>query len=216
MSYLAPQSLLAVKNLQCVRGDRILFSQLSFSVVSGQLLYIQGENGSGKTTLLRTLCGLSQAEAGEISWNNESIQTLAEDYTAKVLYIGHQAGIKEELTPVENCQFAATLSGLDVTREQAINALTQVNIARCADLPSRVLSQGQKRRVALARLWLHTNTLLMPVWILDEPFTALDANAITVLTSHIETFVNAGGIVLMTSHQAPMFNANIMQRLQLN
>lgn len=203
--------MLAVENIQCIRGERTLFQNLSFNVKSGQLLYVQGDNGSGKTTLLRTLSGLSSPQYGKINWNNEDIQSLAEDYTEKVLYIGHLAGIKEDLTPIENLLFAATLSGKNVSREDVITALTQLNIARCADLPTRVLSQGQKRRVALARLWLQDN----PLWILDEPFTALDILAINTLTEHIETFVKASGIVIFTSHQEPSFSPHIMQRLRL-
>lgn len=203
--------MLTVENLQCIRGERSLFESLSFHVKSGQLLYVQGDNGSGKTTLLRTLSGLSQAQSGHISWHNQKINELAEDYTGQILYIGHLAGIKEDLTAAENLQFAATLAGTDISREQTIAALTQMNIARCADLPTRVLSQGQKRRVALARLWLQE----CPLWILDEPFTALDATAISTLTQHIETFVKNGGMVVFTSHQAPTFSAKIMQRLKL-
>lgn len=212
MGLLVANNVLAVSNLQCVRGERTLFENLTFNLESGQLLYVQGDNGSGKTTLLRTLCGLSQAHSGQVSWNNQNIQSLAEDYAGQVLYIGHLAGIKEDLTAIENLQFSATLTGVDVRREQAITALTQVNIARCADLPTRVLSQGQKRRVALARLWLQEN----PLWILDEPFTALDGEAIKTLTRRIEGFVGAGGIVVFTSHQEPAFDSKIMQRLKLD
>ena len=212
MGLLAVNNVLTVENLQCIRGERTLFESLSFHVASGKLLYVQGDNGSGKTTLLRTISGLSQPQGGQISWNSEAIQSLAEDYTGQVLYVGHLAGIKEDLTAVENLQFAATLAGNNVSREQAIAALTQVNIARCADLPTRVLSQGQKRRVALARLWLQDN----PLWVLDEPFTALDVEAIKMLTQHIETFVTSGGIVVFTSHQEPVFDSKIMQRLRLD
>lgn len=212
MGLLAVNNVLTVENLQCIRGERTLFESLSFHVASGKLLYVQGDNGSGKTTLLRTISGLSQPQDGQISWNSEAIQSLAEDYTGQVLYVGHLAGIKEDLTAVENLQFAATLTGNNVSREQAIAALTQVNIARCADLPTRVLSQGQKRRVALARLWLQDN----PLWVLDEPFTALDVEAIKMITQHIETFVTSGGIVVFTSHQEPVFDSKIMQRLRLD
>jgi len=212
MGLLVANNVLAVSNLQCVRGERTLFENLTFNLESGKLLYVQGDNGSGKTTLLRALCGLSQVHSGQVSWNNQNIQSLAEDYTGQVLYIGHLAGIKEDLTAIENLQFSATLTGVDVRREQAITALTQVNIARCADLPTRVLSQGQKRRVALARLWLQEN----PLWILDEPFTALDGEAIKTLTRHIEGFVGAGGIVVFTSHQEPSFDSKIMQRIKLD
>ncbi len=216
MGLLAANNVLAVNNLQCVRGERTLFKNLTFKLESGQLLYVQGDNGSGKTTLLRTLSGLSHAHVGDVSWNNQNIQIMAEDYTGQVLYIGHLAGIKDDLTAVENLQFAATLAGNNVSREQAIAALTQVNIARCADLPTRVLSQGQKRRVALARLWLQDNPLWIPLWILDEPFTALDALAIQGLTKHIEAFVGTGGTVVFTSHQEPIFDKKIMQQISLN
>ena len=212
MGLLASNNVLTAKNLQCVRGERTLFANLSFSINCGRILFIQGANGSGKTTLLRTLSGLSQPQSGSVSWNSIDIQTLAEDYTGQALYIGHLPGIKEDLTAVENLQFSATLAGVDVSREQAIYGLTQLDIARCADLPTRVLSQGQKRRVALTRLWLQNN----PIWILDEPFAALDVATIGKLTSHIETFAHAGGIVVFTSHQEPAFDSNVIQHLRLD
>lgn len=215
MELTAPNNVLSVSNLGCIRGERVLFKKLSFFLKSGKLLYIQGENGSGKTTLLRTLCGLSMPAAGEISWNNQLIKTLAEDYTGEVLYIGHLAGIKEDLTALENIQFSISLSGYTVDRNQAVGALEGLGIARCADLPTRVLSQGQKRRISLAQLWLRNNPLQVPLWVLDEPFTALDSKMIAKLTQHIETYVNNGGMVVFTSHQVPEFNDGLMQGLQL-
>lgn len=215
MESIAPTNVLSVSNLGCIRGERVLFKNLSFNVNSGKLLYVQGENGSGKTTLLRTLCGLSAPAAGEIAWNNQSIKTLAEDYTGQVLYIGHLAGIKDDLTAIENIQFSISLSGYTVEREQAVNALEALGIARCADLPTRVLSQGQKRRIGLAQLWLQDQPEQMPMWILDEPFTALDINMIKKLTQHIEKYVKNGGIVVFTSHQVPDFNAELVQSLML-
>jgi heme exporter protein A len=212
MGLLATNNVLTADNLQCVRGDRTLFSNLSFHIGSGKILFVQGANGSGKTTLLRTLSGLSQAQNGQVIWNSKNIQSLAEDYTGQVLYIGHLPGIKEDLTAVENLQFSATLAGVDVSREQAIYALMQLDIARCADLPTRVLSQGQKRRVVLTRLWLQKN----PIWILDEPFSALDVTAIQKLTLHIEAFINSGGVVVFTSHQEPSFNPQVIQRIRLD
>lgn len=212
MGLLAANNALKVENLQCIRGERVLFKNLSFSLKSGNILYVEGANGSGKTTLLRTLCGLFQAHEGQISWNNQNIQELDEDYTAQVLYIGHLAGIKDDLTAVENLQFSSALAGIAISKEDAISALSQIGISRCADLPTRVLSQGQKRRVSLARLWLQRN----PLWILDEPFTALDATAISVLTRHIERFAENGGIAVITTHQEPSFNPDILERLLLN
>jgi heme exporter protein A len=215
MELTAPKNVLSVSNLGCIRGERVLFKNLTFDLNSGKLLYVQGENGSGKTTLLRTLSGLSTPAVGEISWNKQITKTLAEDYYGQVLYIGHLAGIKDDLSAVENIQFSISLSGYTVDRDQAISALEALGIARCADLPTRVLSQGQKRRIALAQLWLQNNPLQMPMWILDEPFTALDSKMVTKLTQQIERYVNNGGMVVFTSHQTPDFDHNLMQSLQL-
>ncbi len=205
-------NMLSATNLQCVRGERLLFKDISFNLARGSLLYIEGANGSGKTTLLRSLCGLSMPHSGNICWNGAETKSLAEDYASQVLYVGHLAGIKDELTPVENLRFIASTTGTEVSRDEALVALTNLNIARCADLPTRVLSQGQKRRVALARLWLQK----CPLWILDEPFTALDRAAIVTLTAHIENFTSKGGIVIFTSHQEPAFSATVMQHLRLD
>lgn len=206
---------LSVNQLGCICGDRVLFKNLSFELASGKILYVQGENGSGKTTLLRTLCGLSMPAVGGIQWNEQSVKSLAEDYYGQVLYIGHQAGIKDDLTAVENILFSLTLAGYATDRSQAIAALEALGIARCADLPSRVLSQGQKRRIALAQLWLQDIPEQTPMWILDEPFTALDRNMINNLTQHIEKYINSGGIVVFTSHQTPEFDAALVQSLTL-
>jgi heme exporter protein A len=206
---------LRVDNLGCIRGERVLFKNLSFDLDSGKLLYIQGENGSGKTTLLRTLCGLSVPATGNVLWNNQSIKSLAEDYYGQVLYIGHLASIKDDLTAVENIQFSLALSGYTTDQSQAIGALETLGIGRCADLPTRVLSQGQKRRIALAQLWLQDTPQHTPLWILDEPFTALDINMIDTLTQHIEKYVNNGGMVVFTSHQLPSFDVSLIQDLQL-
>ena len=206
---------LCVSNLACIRGERILFKNLSFELNSGKLLFVQGENGSGKTTLLRTLCGLSMPAVGDVLWNQQHIKTLAEDYFGQVLYIGHLAGIKDDLSAVENIQFSLAMSGNTVNRLQVIAALDSLGVARCADLPTRVLSQGQRRRVALAQLWLQDNPKLTPLWILDEPFTALDINMIKKLEQHIEKYVKIGGIVVLTSHQKPSFDVKFMQNLEL-
>jgi heme exporter protein A len=205
-------NILSATNLQCVRGERVLFKDISFNLARGSLLYIEGANGSGKTTLLRTLCGLSLPHGGSVYWNGAETKSLAEDYSSQVLYVGHLAGIKDELTPIENLQFIVSTIGTEITRDEALAALTKLNIARCADLPTRVLSQGQKRRVALARLWLQE----CPLWILDEPFTALDRAAIVTLTAHIENFTSKGGIVIFTSHQEPAFSATAVQHLLLD
>ncbi len=212
MGLLVAKNVLSIASLACVRGERLLFQNQTFSVKSGGLLYVQGDNGAGKTTLLRTICGLFEAQAGSVNWNYQETKTLAEEYLGQVLYIGHHTGIKEELTAIENLQFSIALKGIHVSREQVLTALTHLGLEHCADLPTRVLSQGQKKRVALARLWLEQSAL----WVLDEPFTSLDIHVIEELTEWIERYVKEGGIVVMTSHQLPKFDPVIVQHLRLH
>jgi heme exporter protein A len=176
------------------------------------VLYLQGANGAGKTTLLRTLCGLSQPYAGSVGWNSESIASLAEEYSKNVLYIGHLPGIKEDLTALENLQFSLALLGTEASNNQVTEVLTLLGLRECLNLPTRMLSQGQKRRVVLARLWLQH----LPLWILDEPFTALDAAATDLLKQRIESFANDGGMLVMTSHQDFTLNVPHFMQLKLN
>jgi heme exporter protein A len=187
--------LLEVVNLACARGDRPLFRDLSFAVKPGELLHVRGENGSGKTTLLRTLCGLSQPAAGEIRWNSRRIQDLPEDYREQLCYIGHGNAIHGDLTPIENLHFEACLGTED--RIEAKPALESLGLGRVAGLPAKLLSQGQKRRVALARLAVLKRTL----WVLDEPFTALDIRAVDRLLASLARHLDLGGLCILTSHQ---------------
>ncbi len=203
---------LSATNLAVVRGERILFDKLNFTLKNGSVIYLQGANGSGKTTLLRTLCGLSQPYAGSIDWNGESIASLAEEYSKHLLYIGHLPGIKEDLTALENLQFSLAMLGTEVTNSKATEVLTMLGLAKGLNLQTRMLSQGQKRRVVLARLWLQN----LPLWILDEPFTALDAAATNLLKQKIESFANAGGMVMMTSHQDFSLNVPDFSQLKLD
>ncbi len=211
MGFLASSHELAVDNLVGVRGERLLFEKLSFKLSSGSVLYLQGANGSGKTTLLRIICGLSKPYEGAVNWCGENINALAEDYHKHVLYIGHLPGIKEDLTALENLRFSLALSGVEVSEEKAAKVLKELGLANGLNLPTRMLSQGQKRRVALARLWLQD----LPIWILDEPFTALDASATNMLKQKIEAFANDGGIVVMTTHQEVTMNVAGFQQLNL-
>ncbi len=203
--------MLDVHALTCERGDRILFESLSFSLAPGSLLYVEGRNGSGKTTLLRSLCGLFLPSAGEIRWQGEDIRRLGEDYRRHLLYLGHHNGIKLELTPQENLRVAATLDGEPATAAAIDEALARIGLRGFEDIPARMLSQGQKRRVALARLLL-TGTRL---WVLDEPFTALDVAAVEQLQEIIAAFIAEGGMVVLTTHQEVALTSGQIQHILL-
>ena len=203
--------MLQVEKLVCRRGDRLLFSGLDFGIEAGTLLHVRGRNGSGKTTLLRTLCGLFTPDAGEVWWQGESIRTLAEDYRRDLLYLGHLNGIKGDLTGVENLRLAATLDGNRVGSDAVWGALGQIGLRGFEDLPTRMLSQGQKKRVALARLILSR----APLWVLDEPFTALDLDAVDLLQRLIADHVSRGGIAVLTTHQEVPLTAGQARHLDL-
>lgn len=193
--------MLEVVNLACARGDRPLFRGLSFALAPGELLHVRGENGCGKTTLLRTLCGLSQPAAGEIRWDGQLIREQSDTYRQQLCYIGHGNAIHGDLTPVENLQFETCLGTEDPI--EALPALESLGLARVAALPTKLLSQGQKRRVALARLAVLQRTL----WVLDEPFAALDTRAVDRLLEALAGHLDRGGLCLLTSHQ-PVAVAN--------
>jgi heme exporter protein A len=188
---------LAVDALSCVRGDRVLFQDLSFTLGDGELLHLKGQNGSGKTTLLRALAGLLLPESGEIRWCGGNIRRLREEYTRHLLYLGHLNGIKGDLTAAENLRIAATLDGFALSEDRAWELLAEIGLRGHEDLPSKHLSQGQKRRVALARLLANAAR----IWILDEPFTALDVAAVELLQDVIRRHVDGGGMAIITTHQ---------------
>jgi len=204
--------MLTATDLACVRGDRRLFAGLGFTLESGGRLHVTGENGSGKTSLLRMLCGLSPPEAGEIRWQGETIAHLGDEYRKAVLYLGHHNALKEELTALENLRTAAALAGVAVEAAQGAELLGRVGLAGREELPVRFLSQGQKRRVALARLlWSPA-----PLWVLDEPFVALDSAAVTWLAEVIATHLAAGGMAVLTSHQEVAIGGGVAQTLRLS
>lgn len=203
--------MLAARDIACERGGRVLFSGLSFSLQPGTLLHVQGVNGSGKTSLLRMLCGLGTPVAGCIVWNGEDIRDLREDFAAQMLYIGHQPAIKDDLTALENLELSQALAGQPVERAEALGALAQFKLNGHLHLPARALSQGQKRRVALARLWLSR----MPLWVLDEPFTALDNEAGSLLEGQMEAHLGRGGMVVLTTHHALGITAEQFKVLRL-
>jgi heme exporter protein A len=203
--------MLEVTELSCRRGERALFDGLSFELAPHTLLHVRGRNGSGKTTLLRALCGLLRPDAGSIRWRGESIRDLAEDYNRELLYFGHLNGIKADLSGEENLRIASALDQDAADRDRIAGALERIGLAGFEDLPTRMLSQGQKKRVALARLILTR----APLWILDEPFTALDLDAVDLLQARIAEHVANGGMVVMTTHQEVALTRGEIQRLSL-
>ena len=188
----------SVSNLCCSRGEKLLFSGVSFSLQHGEYLHLEGDNGVGKTSLLRIACGLSPLEQGEICWQGKSISENRDEFRSNLAYLGHQLALKEDLTPLENLLSHASVAGRQLPLPEAKDALAQLGLRGREHLPVRVLSQGQKRRTALARLVVSTAKL----WILDEPFVALDPAAQNALSEVINAHLTRQGMVLLTSHQA--------------
>lgn len=203
--------MLEVIKLECRRGDRRLFFGLDFALDAGTLLHVRGRNGSGKTTLLRALCGLFTPETGEIRWRGQPTRDLGEEFQRELLYFGHLNGIKGDLTGIENLTISATLDGDRADQPAIWAALKQIGLAGFEDLPTRLLSQGQKKRVALARLILSR----APLWILDEPFTALDTGAVALLQRLIAEHIAAGGLAVLTTHQEVPLTSGQIRRLDL-
>ncbi|MEI6415286.1 MAG: cytochrome c biogenesis heme-transporting ATPase CcmA, partial [Pseudomonadota bacterium] len=197
-----PSPRLAADHLQCIRDDRVLFSDLCFEIDRGQALVLEGRNGAGKTSLLRILCGIRLPEAGVVRWQGEDIGPLGPAYHEHLAYLGHKDGHKLDLTPLENLRMA---QGLNKTRAGATltGALQQVSLRGFEDVPTRTLSAGQQRRLAIARL-LVTEAAL---WILDEPFTSLDRHGIQVVESLIAGHLAAGGTTAMTTHHRVSLDA---------
>jgi len=199
--------MLEVSNLACSRGDHRLFAGLSFSLHPGQIMQVQGANGSGKTSLLRTLCGFLMPDEGGIAWRGESIQDLDEEYYAEMLYLGHLNAIKDELSALENLRISAGLSGIELDEKEALTALRRLGLRGRERLPTKVLSQGQRRRVALARLLVSD----VKLWILDEPLTALDVGAVVLIQELIAEHLARQGMVIFTTHQ-PLQVAGVEMR----
>ena len=184
-------AVLTVRELECRRGDRVLFAPVSFDVAAGSIVWIRGANGQGKTTLLRTLAGLSAPAAGEIVWAS------APEIAPRPLYLAHANALKDDLTVAESLRFLLHLGGHHVDSGDVDAALERFGMASRKDAFVRTLSQGQRRRVALARLAAQRE--LQP-WLLDEPFDALDAAGIELLAGVIAQHARRGGAIVLTSH----------------
>jgi heme exporter protein A len=190
------QEMLKVESLECVRDDRQLFSELSFSLADAEVLQIEGANGCGKTSLLRIICGLRQAEAGKVLWRGEPITSNREDYYADMVYIGHLPCIKGDLTVLENVRSLLDTRSLTLTDDVIETALAKVGLASYEDVPGKALSSGQRRRILLAFIELAQARL----WILDEPLTALDVEGVALMESMIVDHQKTGGSVIFTTH----------------
>jgi heme exporter protein A len=183
--------------LTCVKRDRVLFENVSLAVNAGELLYVRGPNGAGKTSLLRILTGLSTPESGTILFNGQDIADSSFSYLSTLLYLGHKSGTNGSLSALDNLTFWLAQHQVKCEESQLLEVLTRIGLVGLEDVPVRFLSAGQQRRVALARLWLKP----ADVWILDEPFTALDVKGIALLEGRMKSHVERGGVVITTSHQ---------------
>lgn len=190
-------ALLQTVELCCERDGRILVDHLNLSVKAGDIYQVEGPNGSGKTTLLRVLCGLSCRYDGELNWQGQPLNQSLAEYLSQLLYIGHSTGVKAALTARENLAWHQALKSTDSDTQQIIeDALKQVGLYGYEDMPCFTLSAGQQRRVGLARLFISQPAM----WILDEPFTAIDKQGVSELEGWIEDYAGKGGSVILTTH----------------
>jgi heme exporter protein A len=195
--------MLEIADLECARGGRTLFRGRSFSLRGGELLHLAGANGSGKTSLLRILCGLLPPQRGEVRWQGSPIRVLREEYTKQLVYLGHAAALKDDLTAEENLGIACSLAGLAVSAGAIQESLKKFGVEKASLV--RQLSQGQRRRAVLARLALCGS---VPLWLLDEPFAALDAAAAGLTGDLIAKHVARGGMAIYTTHQEARIEAS--------
>lgn len=203
--------MLEVSNLTAIRDDRVLFENLQFEIKPGELVQIEGRNGTGKTTLLRIVTGLGDREEGIIKWKGEEVEKSRDVFHQDLLFLGHQTGVKRELTALENLRFYQSIHNNSSSDKEIFAALAQVGLAGREDVPVAQLSAGQQRRVALARLWLSNQIL----WILDEPLTAIDKQGVKVLESLFVSHADNGGIVVLTTHQDMFADSPKLRKIKL-
>jgi len=202
-------SLLTASQLTCIREDRILFEDLSISINPGDIIQVEGPNGAGKTSLLRILAGLSEPYDGVVCFNEQPIAQNSDEFHQHLLYLGHLAGVKGEMTAQENLAFNLALRGMDET--SAEQTLKQVNLLGFEDALASHLSAGQHRRIALAQLYQSK----APIWILDEPFTAIDKQGVSSLEQLFLSHAKNGGAVILTTHQDLTLSAEQFRKITL-
>ncbi len=204
-------SVLKANDLKCVKGNSELFSGLDFSVQSGEALVVEGSNGSGKTSLLRILCGFNQPATGNITWCDEPIEK-HENYQQQISYIGHQSGVKLDLTVLENLIFAQRLVGTNRKESEIKEIIRTVGLFKQRNVLARKLSAGQKRRVALAKLQLEDRM----IWILDEPLTALDKDFVTEFEMVLKKHLDQNGMLIVTTHRELKVATHLVIRICLS
>jgi len=204
---------LRLESVTCVRGGRTLFEELNLEIKPGSILRISGDNGTGKSSLLRILCGLFTPHAGKVFWGSDPITEDRDQFHGELIYLGHIPALKADFSSIENLTSLALLGGQSISYEEAMNALREAGLDRQAHRFIRTLSQGQKQRIALSRLLLPQPK---SIWILDEPFNALDRDANRALQNLLINHVNRGGIVALSSHQDLQIDNNVrVIRLEL-
>jgi len=188
--------LLHIKSVTCIKQERCLFADLNFSLNSGQIMQLAGPNGAGKTSLLRIVAGFSVPDEGAIFYNQQAITKHYEEYATDLLFIGHKTGVNVQLSALENVRHWLHINGY-TNEPDLYPILAKLGLVGLEDVPVRMLSAGQQRRVALVRLWLSDAKL----WVLDEPFTALDKNGVAFLQQRFSEHLKSGGAILLTTHQ---------------
>jgi len=189
--------LISATNLTCIREERLLFDQLNIAIYAGDIVQVEGPNGSGKTSLLRILSGLSQPYEGDVLFNEQPIDNCREEFHQNLLYLGHLAGVKGAMSAQENLHFNLALHGIKNQGKDIEATLAHVNLTGFEDSLASHLSAGQHRRISLARLYKST----APIWILDEPFTAIDKQGVHALEQLFEAHIAQGGCIILTTHQ---------------